>query len=201
MSKLRAHFGDDPGPLTMMYRVNAGFISPQHWIQDPQAGGGRILGEVCHFVDTMQVLTGAEPVSVFARSIATADAAQMPQDNVLITLGFADGSVGTIGYFAQGAKSLPKEQLEVHGAGRSAVLDNFTRVELAAGGSRRTVRTSGKGYAEEVAAFVASLSTGIPALPPASAVATTLATFRMLESLEKRAPVAVDTASLLPEGK
>jgi len=194
--KLRAHLGDDPGPLTMIYRVNAGFIPREHWIQDPRAGGGRILGEVCHFVDTMQAITGADPVSVFARSIATDDPALVPEDNVMITLRFADGSVGTIGYVAQGAKSLPKELLEVHGAGRSAVLENYTAVSLYEARRHKRIRCAGKGQAEEVAAFAAAMRSGRPAIPLVSQLVTTLATLRTLDSLRRGETARIDLQDL-----
>jgi polar amino acid transport system substrate-binding protein len=194
--RLREHFGADPGPLTMIYRVNAGFIPREHWIQDPQAGGGRILGEVCHFVDTMQAIAAADPVTVFARSIATDDAAQIPEDNVLITIGFADGSVGTIGYVAQGAKTLPKELLEVHGAGRSAVLENFAAVHVYDARGHKRIRCPGKGQTEEVAAFAAAVRSGEPAISLTSQIATTLATIQALASLRSGEEARVDLQDL-----
>ena len=187
---VKKHFGADPGPLTMFYRVNAGQIPADHWIQDPKEGGGRILGEVCHFVDLMQYVADAEPVEVYAACVGAGDPAEIPADNVCITLRFDDGSVGTIGYFARGGKSMPKERLEVIGAGRSAVLDNFGSVDLYSGNGKSHKRCSGKGQAEEVAAFLAALAGGEPAISLRSQMATTLATIRALESLRTGAPAA-----------
>lgn len=194
---VKAHFGARPGPLTMIYRVNAGAIPRDHWIQDPREGGGRLVGEVCHFVDLMQFIAGADPVEVFATCIGTDNAELVAQDNVLITLRFADGSVGTLAYVAQGAKSVAKELFEVHGAGRSAILDNFGRVALHTHGRRVVRRVSGKGQAEEIRAFIAAIRSGQPAIAVESQLATTLATFDALESLRLRAPVRIDTAALL----
>jgi len=122
-----------------------------------------------------------------------------PEDDVLIELRFADGSIGTIGYFARGAKSVPKERIEVHGAGRSAVIDNFSRVELYAG-SRRTRRAcSGKGQAEEIAAFVAGVRAGQAPIPLASLLATSLATLGALQSLRDGTRVPIDAGLLLAQ--
>lgn len=187
---VRKHFGAEPGPLTMFYRVNAGQIPAGHWIQDPKEGGGRILGEVCHFVDLMQFVAGADPVEVFAASVDAGDPAELPADNVCITMRFDNGSVGTIGYFARGGKAMPKERLEVFGAGRSAVLDNFGGVDLYSGNGKSHKRCAGKGQAEEVAVFLAAIAGGEPAISLRSQMATTLATIRALESLRTGAPAA-----------
>jgi predicted dehydrogenase len=193
---IREHFGRDPGPLVMLYRVNAGAIPREHWVQDPIAGGGRIVGEVCHFIDTMQSLANSDPISVSAKCIVTAGEAQMPEDSVLITLTFSDGSVGTIAYCARGASSLPKEYLEVHAARRSAVLENFASVSLFGPRGRKRVRCPGKGQAEEIAAFVQAVRDGEAAIPLASQLCTTLAALCTLESLRTGATVAIDLESL-----
>ncbi|MBK8167108.1 MAG: bi-domain-containing oxidoreductase [bacterium] len=196
---LKRHFGANPGPLTMMYRVSAGHIPKGHWTQDPQAGGGRILGEVCHFVDLMQFMCGADPVAVSAMCIDTPNQANKADDNVVISLRFADGSVGSLGYFAEGAKSMPKEQLEVLGAGRSGVLENFQAVRLWSGRGSRRVRCSGKGHADEIKAFLDGIAAGTPPLGWRSQVATTLATLRILDALSSGRTETVDTEALLRE--
>ena len=127
------------GPLLINYRVNAGFLPKEHWTQTEQ-GGGRILGEVCHFVDLMQFLTGSEPVGVYALSVA-ADNAQMPdQDNIVISLRFQNGSVGQICYLACGDKLLSKERIEIFGGGQSFIIDDFRLGEHYVGGSRRRLK-------------------------------------------------------------
>lgn len=196
---LRRHFGRDPGPLTMMYRVSAGHIPKGHWTQDPVAGGGRILGEVCHFIDLMQYMCDAEPVAVSAMCIETGNTQNKADDNVVINLRFADGSVGAIGYFAEGAKSMPKEYLEVLGAGRSGAIENFQAVRLWSGRGGRRVRCGGKGHAEEVKAFLDGIATGRAPLGWRSQLATTLATLRILDALRSGGTEAVDVDALLQE--
>ncbi|MEZ4389358.1 MAG: bi-domain-containing oxidoreductase [Candidatus Krumholzibacteriia bacterium] len=194
---VKAHLGDSPGPLTMVYRVNAGPLPREHWTQDPAVGGGRIVGEVCHFIDLMQYCCGADPTEVHAVCVAGGREA-LAEDNVILTLRFEDGSVGTILYSARGGKAMPKEELQVLGGGRSAVLDNFGEVRLYAGGRRRR-RMAGKGQDEEVAAFLQAVRSGEPAIPAAGQLATTLATFAALESLRSGRPQPVDVAALLDD--
>ena len=193
---VKGHFGAAAGPVTMMYRISAGRVPREHWIQDPEEGGGRILGEVCHFVDLMQYLTGASPISVDAVCIETANEALTDEDNCLINLRFADGSIGSIGYFAEGASGQPKERLEVLGAGRSAVLDNFQRVTLYAGRGRKRKRCSGKGYQAEIAAFLDGVAAGSLPIPLDSLLATTLTTLQIRQALATGARQAIDVADL-----
>jgi polar amino acid transport system substrate-binding protein len=182
-----AHMGGC-GPLTMLYRVNAGFVPRDHWTQSPE-GGGRILGEVCHFTDLMQFITRADVERVHAMCVRTPDASMVPEDNVAVSLSFSDGSVGTVVYTAGGGKAMPKERFEVHGCGRSAVIDNFGRVETYTARGKTVRRFSGKGHSQEVAAFLDALETGVPAIPMESQILTTLAGFAILESLKTEAPV------------
>jgi predicted dehydrogenase len=194
--KVKHHFGENPGPLTMMYRISAGHIPRDHWTQDPVVGGGRILGEGCHFIDLMQFICGAEPVSVSAMGITSGNAEIRPDDNAVISLKFSNGSVGSIGYFAEGAKSMPKEQLEVFGAGRSAVLDNFQKVILFSGRGKSVKRCSGKGHHEEVIAFLNGIQRGECPIPMASQLATTLATIKAMKALSSNQTEPVDLAEL-----
>ncbi len=182
-------------PLTMVYRVNAGFVPRDHWTQSPE-GGGRVLGEVCHFTDLMQFMTRASVERVHAMCVRTPDASRVPEDDVVITLSFSDGSVGTVVYTAGGGRALPKERFEIHGSGRTAVIDNFARVETYAGRGRVVRRFSGKGHAREVAAFLDALETGVPALSMESQILTTLAGFAVLESLETGAQVRLSPETI-----
>jgi predicted dehydrogenase/threonine dehydrogenase-like Zn-dependent dehydrogenase len=192
---VRRHLGQGTGPLTMTYRVNAGPVPRDHWIQDPRQGGGRIVGEVCHFIDLMQSICGADPTEVHAACVDGGGPDLLPQDNVILTLRFGDGSVGTVLYSADGGKAMPKEELQVLGRGRSAVIDNFGRVLLHDRG-RRVRRTSGKGQDEEVVAFLAAVRSGVPAITATSQFATTLATFEALASLRTRQPRPIDLNTL-----
>ncbi len=192
----KRHFGADRGPLTMMYRVSAGHIPRDHWTQDPVAGGGRILGEVCHFIDLMQYMCDADPVTVAAMGIDSNNAEVRGDDNLVINLRFSDGSVGSVGYFAEGAKSMPKEQLEVFGAGRSAVIRNFQKVDLYGGRGKTTKRCAGKGHREEVKAFLDGVEKGVMPIGVNSQLATTLATFKVIDALASGSVESVDLGDL-----
>ncbi len=122
--KMKALLGGASGPRSFVMTVNAGSIPPDHWTQDRAAGGGRIVGEACHFIDLLRFLAGA-PIA--SHQVAAMQAAT--GDTVTITLTFADGTLGTIHYFANGAKSFPKERLEVFSGGRILQLDNFRRLK------------------------------------------------------------------------
>ena len=124
----KAFFADAAEPMLVNYRVNAGFIPKDQWTQDPLEGGGRIIGEVCHFVDTIQYITSGEPTSVFAQSLSLGGE-RTQSDNVAITIRFSNGSVGVITYLANGDPSLSKERIEIFSGGKTAVIDNFKILE------------------------------------------------------------------------
>jgi predicted dehydrogenase/threonine dehydrogenase-like Zn-dependent dehydrogenase len=175
-------------PLVIHYRINAGFLPKDHWAQTEQ-GGGRILGEACHFVDLTQFLTGSEPVSVYAVSI-DADNAQMPdQDNVVISLRFRNGSIGQIIYAACGDKLLSKERVEIFGGGQSFVIDDFKVGEHYMAGARRIFKSPGKGHQEEVQTFLRSIRDGgVAPISLDSLALTSQTTFAILDSLHTGLP-------------
>jgi predicted dehydrogenase len=160
------------GPIVATYRVNAGPLPPGHWLNDPEVGGGRIIGEGCHFIDFLSFLTGDSAIdSVEARSIGRA---RGPAEDVAIQLGFADGSIGQILYTAKGDAAFGKERVEAHAGGTSIVLDDFRSVEIFSSGKKRRIAGGGKGHAEEVAALVAAVKAGRPSpISRASIFATT----------------------------
>ena len=166
------------GPLMMLYRVNAGAIPADSWIQRDE-GGGRILGEVCHFVDSLTYLCGALPIE------AQAAAAQGHSDAVTALLRFADGSVGTIIYSSLGDPSLPKEYLEAFGAGRAITLDDFTELTIHADGKAKTIKArQDKGQAKLVAAFLdAARGKGPAPIPLEELGAVSRATIAIEEAL------------------
>jgi predicted dehydrogenase len=166
------------GPLMMIYRVNAGAIPGDSWIQREE-GGGRILGEACHFVDSLTYLCGSLPVDVQAA------AAQGHGDAVSAILRFADGSVGTIIYSSLGDPSLPKEYLEAFGAGRAVTLNDFHELTLHAGGKSKTVKAAqDKGQGALVAAFLAAAQGKAPAPIPLEEIdAVSRATIAIEEAL------------------
>jgi predicted dehydrogenase len=197
--QLKAFVAQSREPMMMCYRVNAGHIPHGHWTQDPELGGGRIIGEVCHFIDFMIYLCGALPVRVYGQMLP--NGSRYCDDNVAITVEFSDYSIGTIAYTANGNKSLAKERFEVFTGGMAGVLDDFRRLELWRDGRKHITRSmfrQDKGHREEWEALVSAVRIGAPA--PISfdeIVSTSLATFGIIESLRCRQPVVLDTEALL----
>ena len=116
-------------PKSFIMTMNAGSIPADHWTQDNNVGGGRIIGEACHFVDLMRYLADSEIVSLQARRMGDTDSVEVTEDKAAIILGFADGSFGTIHYLANGAASFPKERVEVFADGKVLQLDNFVKLK------------------------------------------------------------------------
>jgi polar amino acid transport system substrate-binding protein len=172
------------GPVVATYRVNAGPLPAAHWLNDPAVGGGRIIGEACHFVDFLSFLTGDAAIeSVEARC---AGRPRGPAEDVVIQLGFSDGSVGQILYTAKGDPALGKERVEAHAGGTSVVLHDFRSVEIVSAGKFRKSTAGGKGHAEEIAALVAAVKAGGPSpISRASLFATTRATLRVHEAIAR----------------
>ncbi len=190
----REFFKDAQTPLSINYRVNAGRIPKEHWVQDPREGGGRIIGEVCHFIDLMQYLTGSVPTRVFAEASAGRSEDVVSEDSVFITLRFADGSNGSIAYLAEGDKALEKERVEIFGAGKTFVLEDFRSATLHSGGKTKRIklRSQDKGQRNEVRAVCRAVLEGGPAaIALEDLAATTRATFRIVESLRTGLPVEV----------
>ena len=189
--RAREFFSKRDTPLSILYRVNAGRIPTEHWTQNADEGGGRIVGEVCHFIDLMQYLTGAPPVYLFAESISGKSSKIVDADSVFITLRFADGSNGSVAYLAEGDKALAKERVEIFGAGRVFVLDDYRRATLYKDGREEQVvlKAQDKGQQEQVRAVCASvLQGGGQPISLDELAATSRATFRVLDSLRERRP-------------
>ncbi len=184
-------------PLVATYRVNAGSIPLTHWVQDPVQGGGRIIGEVCHFIDYLTFLVGALPQTVTAQSLP--DDQRYREDNLLISFTYPDGSLGTVIYLANGDKAFPKERVEVFTGGKVAVLDDFRSLELVSRGTRRVTHArlrQDKGHRYEWEAFAQALRSGGPApIPHEQLFGITSATFAVLEALRSRK--AVELAAYL----
>jgi predicted dehydrogenase len=183
--RAREFFKDRKNPLVMVYRVNAGSLPAEHWAQDPDIGGGRIVGEACHFVDYMQFLCGAPPVAVHARRIGLHDSGTM-DDQSILSFTFEDGSIGTVIYASGGDPSLGKERVEVLGDGKSLVMDDFMRSDFYAGG-KKTVFKSGrqdKGFHGEMTRWVRSVVGGdAPTMPFGQILAVTRACILAVRSL------------------
>ncbi|HNS38109.1 MAG TPA: bi-domain-containing oxidoreductase [Anaerolineaceae bacterium] len=172
-------------PLMAFYRVNAGYLPLTHWLHDPQVGGGRIIGEGCHFVDFLTYLVGTPPVAVSVEGLP--DGARYREDNVTLRLRFADGSLGTILYLANGDKSFPKERVEVFCGGRAAALDDFRTLDLVRDGRHQVFQSrlrQDKGHRAGWEAFLRSLKPGSTApIPLVDLFAVTRTTFAAMDSL------------------
>ncbi|UFH59211.1 bi-domain-containing oxidoreductase [Sulfurovum mangrovi] len=181
--KLKKEFENIGEPLVMNFRVNAGFIPKDHWTQT-EAGGGRIVGEICHFIDLMQFFTGAKPVKVFAECISTNNSQIKSDDNIVIIVKFSDGSVGNLTYVANADKSLAKEHLEIFGGGKAGVIQDFRSGVIYKNNGEEKLKLSGKGQKQGVQEFIRSLNEGTQSLISfESLYLTTLTTFKIQDSL------------------
>jgi polar amino acid transport system substrate-binding protein len=175
-------------PLVINYRVNAGFIPKSHWIQTEE-GGGRIIGEVCHFIDLLQFLTESAPTRVFAECVSATNARVPNYDNVIITLRFQNGSVGQISYLACGDKALSKERVEIFGRGQTFIIDDFRTGERYCDGSCQKVKLAGKGHKEEVELFLRAVREELPSPISLDSIRlTTDTTFKVIDSLRNGIP-------------
>lgn len=168
------------GPFLINYRVNAGPLPQNHWVYEQ---GGRIIGEVCHFVDLINYFIGAPLESVYAESLSGENVKR--DENILVTLKYTDGSVGSISYFAVGDSSFPKERVEIFGNGKICIIDDFCEMIFSDGGkSKRIKQKQDKGHKNEVIAFLDAIKNGKPSpISFAEIVEATLATFAINESL------------------
>jgi polar amino acid transport system substrate-binding protein len=185
-------FADRQEPLAITYRVNAGRLPADSWIRD-ESQGGRIVGEGCHFVDVFAALTRARPVEVYAAATTTPNVAVAGEDTASIVVTYADGSIGTLVYQANGGDALAKERCEVSAGGKSVVMDDFREVVFYTGRSRRRRSyKKGKGHTEEVAHFVDVVRGRVqPEFTVGVLVETTLVTLAAVESLRARRAVAL----------
>jgi predicted dehydrogenase/threonine dehydrogenase-like Zn-dependent dehydrogenase len=185
-------------PVSMYYRVNAGPLPMDHWLHDPGQGGGRIIGEACHFIDFLIFLLGVPPIRVQSKGLP--DDERYQEDNVLLTFEFPDGSVGTIAYLAAGDQAFPKERLEVIGGGRVAVLDDFRRLETFSRGRRRVHRSwlrQDKGHRTIWQTFANAITNGgPPPIPYDQLFAVSMASFAAVESLRSGEAVTLKPLSL-----
>ena len=181
--KLKKKLGNNP--MTMIYRVNAGAIPKDNWIQDMEIGGGRIHGEVCHFIDYLTYINGSLPIKVSATAIP--DANQL-NDTINVLLQFKNGSSGVIAYYSNGSKSLTKEYIEVFSAGFSAIIDDFKVLKLYGKGKPNKTKliNQNKGQKEMVDAFVNGLlKDGEAPISFNEVVAVTKTCFNIIESIKR----------------
>ncbi len=179
------------GPMSMIYRINAGTLPPDSWIQDKETSGGRIIGEVCHFIDLLTFINGSLPEKVQVFGIPEPSG---HLDTVNINIKFGNGSIGGISYFANGPKNLPKEYLEVYRAGTTAILKDFKEVEILSSKKKMTKKLifQDKGQADTVKAFLTAVKNGDRSPISFEEIsAVTLATFRAEESLSSGSVMSV----------
>jgi polar amino acid transport system substrate-binding protein len=175
-------------PLLMTARINAGRLDEDSWLLDPEEGGGRIVGEVCHVIDLFQYWTGSRVNRVAVEPARASKGVPKAEENLHISLGFEDGSAATLLYTSEGAGGLPKEAYEIHGGGRSAALHDWKRLDLYNGSRCRTVksRTQDKGHGHAIGHFFDCVrKRKPPELSFSSCVRTTEVTFEIVERLRK----------------
>jgi predicted dehydrogenase len=186
-------------PLALQYRVNAGFLPADHWVNDREQGGGRILGELCHFIDLLSFLGGSPISEVEVRALG--DSGRYSGDNVMVSIRLANGSEGTISYLANGDRSFSKERVEVFGGERAAVLEDFRRLELVCNGRKEIVHSrwrQDKGHRAEWDAFAEAVERHAEEpIGFAELVSSTLATLRVDEAVASGKRLAVDGAAFI----
>lgn len=150
---------DGSGSKQIVYRVNSGAIPPDSWVQFKEEGGGMLVGEMIHFVDVMQFLTNERPETVYAKATRVGMDTVNDRDNVVVTIGFDQGSVGVLVYNTVGDRSAPKERIEVYGGGKVVVIDDFRRVSITKAGKTTTEKSSrqDKGQPAMIAALFDSI--------------------------------------------
>jgi predicted dehydrogenase len=186
-------------PMVISYRVNAGAVPKDVWVQDEEAGGGRIIGEGCHFVDFCEFLTGSEPVKVYADCIVSGDRQITAEDSAAITIRYADGSIANIQYVALGSADLPKERVEVFADGKVAVMEDFVSTSFFGGSDKRLKTKQEKGFDGEFQAFLQAVRTGGPSpIPFESLARTTRVTFAALDSIRSGHDIAPQVVAAAP---
>jgi predicted dehydrogenase len=190
--KIKSLLAGRSEPLSMSFICNAGIIPPNVWVHDPERGGGRIIGEACHFIDLLSFIADSPVVSV--ASVQMGKGVAVHEDKMSIVLGFADGSIGTVNYFANGHKGYPKETLEVYSEGRILKLDNFRRLD--GWGFRGFSKMKGsldKGHQAEFNAFTDKIAVGgEPLIPLEQLVNVTLASFAAMTAATERRTVILE---------
>jgi predicted dehydrogenase len=177
--------------MAMTFRINAGHIPQDSWIQDKEIGGGRIIGEICHFVDYLTFINGSLPITVYASAMVQTSNLN---DVLNISLTYKNGSIGNISYFANGSKSLPKERLEIYSHGTTAVLNDFKDVSIYGSGKPRTKKlmVQDKGQKHCVRQFIETIQNGKASPIPIEEIFSSAETcFGIIESLRTNQIIAL----------
>ena len=196
-NELKEHLRGAHGPTNVVVRVNAGPLSPEHWLNDPAVGGGRLLGEACHFLDLILELVEAEPLAVTAQAHPGNGLPLQSAQNFTVAVRFADGSLGTLLYGTAGAADTGKELVEAHRGTHSGRIDDFRKLRTFGPGRARTRRSRrrDKGHAEEMRIFAGVVRGEAEPPSPAGYLRATALTLAALRALEAGAECAVDAAS------
>jgi predicted dehydrogenase len=191
LRELRDFVDAADGPLSAAYRVSAGRLAPDHWTHDLDEGGGRILGEGCHFVDSLTFLAGAPVERIYAVGYGAPELPVQARDNVAIELTFSNGSIGTIIYVSDGSAHVPKERIEAFAGNRTAILDDYRALDLFGPSGKRETREKRqeKGHQQEVDSFLRAVEHGDAAVPLPELANVSLATLAAAESLRTGRPV------------
>jgi len=191
--QLKAFIEKRQEPLYAHYRVNANRLPSDHWLIDPEVGGGRIIGEGCHFIDFLTFLVGENPVEVTVQGLP--DEGKYSEDNVVMNFRFPDGSLGVVSYLANGDKSYPKEYIEVFSGGRVAALNDWRKLEMINKGRRKVKRhllQQDKGHQNAWQAFLDAVQgEKAPPIPYEQLVGVTLASFAAVDSLRSGESVKI----------
>ncbi len=183
---IKKQFSGISEKMCVSYRINAGFIPRDSWVQDPDIGGGRIIGEVCHFIDLISFIVESQPQRVYASSIS-GKGNSINEDNISIVINFEDGSTGNIQYYANGDSSLEKERIEIFSGGAYGLIDDFSRSLFSRNGKKQKFKSSSgqdKGHRKELKEFVRAVhSGGKSPVPFAESVSATITSFLVFNSL------------------
>jgi polar amino acid transport system substrate-binding protein len=180
------------GPLCINYICNAGFSPQDSWTRDIEIGGGRIIGEGCHFIDWMIWLTDSQPVTVYSQSVGRENASTLKNDNVTISIQLKDGSIGVVSYFACGDKSAVKEHIRVFGGGCLGIIDDFKHGSFTSGGTTARLHGGSKGHLEEWQAVISAVKENKASpIPLEELVCSTWTTFKAMESLQIAQPIDI----------
>jgi len=184
VQKAKKLLGNANTPINIIATMNAGFIPSEIWVQDMEVGGGRIIGEACHFIDLMIYLTGSKVKQVFMSALG--ENPEENTDNAIITLKFDNGSQGVINYFSNGNKAYQKERVEIFFQGKTLILDNFRKLSgFGIKGFSSTSSTIDKGHKNQFALLLKQVKDGgNPIIPFSELVNTTRTSFAALKSMQ-----------------
>lgn len=179
--KTKEFFRNAVSPLAINYRINAGSIPSDSWIQDPEVGGGRIVGEVCHFVDLCTFLTGSEIKAIHGERMDSLEKKRHDEDTLVVSIKYTDGSVAAISYFSNGDTKLPKERIEVFSESSCVIVDDFKSAKFISGGKIRKVKlgSQDKGQKNQMEGYFKALRSGVPLIPAEELFSVTEAVFKI----------------------